>query len=28
MRSDEYRAEISDSLAFRSNKEWEPLYPV
>ena len=28
MRSDEYRSEISDSLAFKGNKAWEPLYPV
>jgi predicted phage terminase large subunit-like protein len=28
MRGEEFRAEISDSLAFKGNKQWEPLYPV
>lgn len=28
LRGDEYRSEISDSLAFKGNKQWEPLYPV
>jgi hypothetical protein len=28
MRGEEYRSEISDSLAFKGNKQWEPLYPV
>ena len=28
MRGEEYRSEISDSLAFKGNKSLEPLYPI
>jgi phage terminase large subunit-like protein len=28
MRSDEFKAELEDSLAFKGNNQWTPLYPV
>jgi predicted phage terminase large subunit-like protein len=28
MRGDEFKAELSDSLAFKGNNQWQPLYPI
>jgi hypothetical protein len=28
MRGDEFKAELEDSLAFKGNNQWTPLYPV
>jgi hypothetical protein len=28
LRPDEWRAELEDTLSFKGNKNWEPLYPI
>jgi predicted phage terminase large subunit-like protein len=28
LRGDEFRAELNDSLSFKGNNQWEPLYPI